>query len=195
MRAGVTPSAIQEQLLRGERVAWEGQPDPSKHFSPADRFLIPFSLLWAGFMVFWIAAALGAGSEEEPSGFALFGVPFLLLGLYFVAGRFVYKAWRKRRTFYAVTDRRVLAVFRRRSQSLVEAAYIDTIPTINLQVRADGSGTILFGNPAPWQTWYANTGWEFVWTGGAASGTVAFYDIPDARQVSDLVTELRQEAA
>jgi len=105
---------LQEEFLRDERVLWQGQPDPSKHFAPSDVFAIPFSLLWGGFALFWEASALGLvrwdGDEgRAPLFFVLWGIPFVLIGLYLMVGRFFYKAWRKRRTLYAVTDRRVLS--------------------------------------------------------------------------------------
>lgn len=41
-------------LLRpGEQLRWVGQPDPQVHFAPADLYLVPFSLLWCGFVIFW----------------------------------------------------------------------------------------------------------------------------------------------
>jgi len=39
-----------EHLVSGEKVLWVGRPDPAKRFSKADRFAIPFSLLWGGFV-------------------------------------------------------------------------------------------------------------------------------------------------
>ncbi len=34
-------------------------PNPNKIFHSADWFMIPFSLLWGGFAVFWEARVLG----------------------------------------------------------------------------------------------------------------------------------------
>jgi hypothetical protein len=75
-------------LLPDETLLWTGRPDPAKHFGASDVFLVPFSLLWAGFAIFWLIAALVAGA---PVPFALFGLPFVALGLYFIFGRFVYQ--------------------------------------------------------------------------------------------------------
>src|ERR1043165_3350143 len=54
-------SRFAEHLLPGERVYWTGAPDPDRMFNPADWLAIPFTLLWAGFAVFWEATAIATG--------------------------------------------------------------------------------------------------------------------------------------
>ena len=108
-------TAIQPELLSGERVLWAGQPNTTTIFHKEDGFLVPFSLLWGGFAIFWEATAAGfLGNRPHPkpiSYFALlWGVPFVLIGQYLIWGRFFYAAWKKKRTHYAVTDRRVIVV-------------------------------------------------------------------------------------
>ena len=36
---------FKQDLLKGEKILWAGQPDPDILFSNADIFLVPFSLL------------------------------------------------------------------------------------------------------------------------------------------------------
>jgi hypothetical protein len=38
----------------------------------------------------------------------LWGVPFVVIGQYMIWGRFLYDAWLKPRTYYGITNRRVL---------------------------------------------------------------------------------------
>ena len=77
--------------------------------------LDPFSILWGGFAIFWEAGVLGywgdsARKHTAPSFFAIWGIPFVIAGQYFIWGRFLTEAWLKRKTYYGVTNRRVLIV-------------------------------------------------------------------------------------
>ena len=47
---------IRPQLLRDEHIAWEGRPYTGLILRPMELFLIPFSLLWGGFALFWNAS-------------------------------------------------------------------------------------------------------------------------------------------
>ena len=92
---------FQPDLLKDEKVVWAGQPDRRFRFTGGDIFLVPFSILWGGFALFWEAGVLGLfdGHPELNPG-ALFGIPFVLIGQYFIWGRFLYKRHKNRRTFY-----------------------------------------------------------------------------------------------
>jgi hypothetical protein len=96
-----------EHLRPDEHLYWAGMSDPAKLLTGRDAFLVPFSMLWCGFAVFWEAQALGSGA---PVFFPLFGGVFVLLGLHLVVGRFLVKRHRKRTTVYVVTDRRALII-------------------------------------------------------------------------------------
>jgi hypothetical protein len=74
-------------------------------FSAADVIAIPFSVVWLGFALAWQAGARPIGA---PLAFRALGIPFVLIGIYLVAGRFVTRWIAKRRTVYAITGDRVL---------------------------------------------------------------------------------------
>jgi hypothetical protein len=74
-------------------------------FKAADVIAIPFSLVWLGIAV---AFEEGVQSAGAPPVFRLVGIPFVLIGLYLVAGRFVARWIGKRRTVYGITRDRVL---------------------------------------------------------------------------------------
>lgn len=76
--------AFQPYLFKGERVVWTGQPKQGITLSGKDTFLIPFSLLWGGFVIFWNVGVWGGigDTQAAPMLFRLWGVPSLLVGLY-----------------------------------------------------------------------------------------------------------------
>lgn len=137
--------AIRSELSPGEQVLWSGEPRQGLVLRGSDAFAIPFSLLWAGFAVFWLVSAARSGA---PLPFVLFGVPFVLVGAYIVFGRFFVEAKQRQGTFYAVTPQRVIiasGVFSRR----VKSPSLETSSELSLSERSDGTGTITFGAQHP----------------------------------------------
>ena len=139
--------AFKGRLLPGERVAWSGRPGQGVVFTGADILLVPFSLLWCGFAVFWtvMVARVGHGAAHF---MVLWGLLFVCVGLYFVVGRFLLDAWVRRGTAYALTDRRIL-ISRPKPFSDFTAVSLDRLPDARLKERQDGRGTIRFGQPSP----------------------------------------------
>jgi uncharacterized membrane protein len=182
--------AVERHLSAGERVEWVGRPDPSRHFTRGDVFLIPFSIMWGGFAIFWEGSVLVGGGGPF---FVLWGIPFVVIGLYFMFGRFIYKANRKRRTIYAVSNKRVMTIVRGRRGESVDATYLRSIPNISTSAVSNGRGSVEFGLSSPMAGWYANSGMEFFARSQMASSGISFYDIEDPRGVADLVERLRDE--
>jgi hypothetical protein len=120
-------SVIAQQLSGGERLVWSGQPRSGIRFRGTDAILIPFSIVWCGFAIFWevmasTTAVVGKGGLGPiVMAFPLFGLPFVLIGLYLVFGRFIVDARLRGKTFYGVTSERIIIVtnpFGRRIKSL-----------------------------------------------------------------------------
>ncbi len=136
--------SISPYLLPSERVIWTGRPPTGILFRKSDALLVPLSLLWCGFAVFW---EYMASQQGAPVFFLLFGGVFTLVGLYMVAGRFVYDMWVRGNTVYAVTEDRAMILGGLFTQTL-KAFSLKNQQQISLERRADGRGTILFGAPA-----------------------------------------------
>jgi hypothetical protein len=98
-------TGLQSSLRPGEELLWCGRPDPSVVFVAADVIAIPFSIVWLGFALLW---EFGTQSAGAPSAFRVIGVPFVLIGVYLLAGRFVSRWLRKRKTIYGITRERVI---------------------------------------------------------------------------------------
>jgi hypothetical protein len=175
---------FQGRLLNGERLVWQGRPAAGILFTNRDFLLVPFSLFWCGFVIFWEWGAwhTSTAMPDDPMGtvFPLFGIPFILIGLYFLAGRFFADAWIRDRTSYAVTSQRVL-IFRAPPLGKFTSLAIDRLPELSLNERSDGRGTILF---QPAQPMWNTRSWSS-WT--PALDTTQFLMIPDARSVFDRI--------
>src|SRR6185436_18707629 len=120
-------------LLSTERVLWTGRPPTGILFRKADGLLIPFSLLWGGFAVFWEYTAYNSGA---PPFFLLFGGVFVIIGLFLVFGRFVYDMWVRENTVYAITNERVLILAGLFNQSL-KALNLRNQSQISLELSGD----------------------------------------------------------
>lgn len=180
------------ELMPGETIEWTGQPNPAVIFHRGDWGAIPSSFICGGFAILWLLAASGLlplGSQKDHFFHPLaiiFGTPFVLLGQYLIWGRFVYAWWKKKRTYYALTDRRVLIVryeFRNRASSSV---MLDTLPMIDKHVRYDGIGSISFGArfQAEWQ-WGRNS---------QTPRAPSFDDIENADSIYQTVLRLQDQA-
>ena len=96
------PLVMAKELGSSEKLLWSGRPQQRVLFRGSDAFLIPFSLLWCGFAVFWEASVI---ANETPFFFRLWGIPFVLVGLYMVFGRFIVEAKQRKNTFMALPTR------------------------------------------------------------------------------------------
>lgn len=179
--------SLESQLGPGEWIEWAGAPDPTRHFNGGDIFLIPFSIFWCAFALFWEGAVI---SEGNPA-FMLWGLPFVAVGLYITVGRFFYKARRRRRTAYAVTNRRVMSVVQRRNGAAVDARYLHALAGISTTANARGLGTIDFDNSSGTRAlnWWADSGMSFFGTPNVRAG-LCFLDIADATAVAALAEQL-----
>lgn len=83
---------IQSEMLPRETVLWAGMPTPGVVLHSDDWALIPFSLLWTGFFVFWEGMALGwwaSRNADRNTFMVLWGIPFLIMGNYIVWADFL----------------------------------------------------------------------------------------------------------
>jgi hypothetical protein len=149
-RADALKQELRDALEPGEKLLWSGFPRQGLMLQPQDAFLIPFSLVWGGFAIFWEYGVV-AGERDMPDQFnlwdkffVLWGIPFVLFGLYFIFGRFIAGSARRARTIYAVTNRRAIILtdfFGHNTRSISLAG----LNEINLSKKAGGRGTVTFG--------------------------------------------------
>jgi Bacterial PH domain len=170
---------LRPELDAGEKLLWTGQPRGGVRLRPADAMLIPFSLMWGGFAIFWELSVLRTGA---PLLFRLWGIPFVLVGLYMIIGRFFADARQRAQTYYGITNERVVIVsglFQRQVKSLP----LRSLPEVTLSERGDRSGSITFGASPAMAGWLAGTSWP----GAGRQLPPTFEMIENARQVYGLI--------
>ncbi len=185
-------AVIESQLASGERLVWSGRPRGGIRFRGADLFVIPFSLLWCGFAIFWEVAATRAtakGGGPVAVLFPLFGVPFVVIGLYFVFGRFIADAKMRERTFYGVTNERIIIVSGLLSRT-TKSINLRTLTDVSLEERADGSGTITFG---PVQ-YFGRRFPAGTWPGAGQYAQPAFDMIERAKETYEIIRQTQKDA-
>ncbi len=124
-------------LADQERVLWIGKPEKGRLFTGRDFVMLPFSVIWLSFSVIWEIAAFQSGA---PLFSLLFGLPFVAIGLYLLFGGIIQKIRLKGRTFYAITNQKIII----KRGNKIEMYDGWDLPPMSIQIHKNGNGTILF---------------------------------------------------
>jgi len=179
---------IANAISPGESVIWSGRPRTGLLLRPSDAFMIPFSLFWGGFAMFWEWGVSNGNGPHEPI-MMIWGIPFVAIGLYMIVGRFFVDSYVRGRTTYIITNRRAIiagGLFWRSTTTLP----LKNLTDVTLTTRSDGSGTIMFGRPLI-GGWASQTGWP----GTSRNAVPSFEFIADAKQVHDKLLEAQRVTA
>lgn len=184
---------IQKELESGERLLWAGTPKQGVVLKGSDVFMIPFSLLWGGFAIFWefMALTMAPKAQNAPDGFALlfplFGIPFVVVGLYMIFGRFIYDSKKRKKTFYGLTDQRAIIISGVFSKN-VKSLNLKTMSDVSLTEKANGYGSIIFGQENQMMSMFMGGGFP----GMGSSTTPKFELIENAKQVYKQLREYQK---
>jgi hypothetical protein len=141
-----TIQRIQSQLQSGESIRWASPANP-RVAALAGIGIFLFAIPWTAFAIFWICGAAGfkiPNFKSPASLFPLFGLPFVLVGLFMLASPIF--LWRKaKKTFYLITDRRAV-IFEDSRIMKLQSFGPDRLQSIERTQSADGSGSIIFGD-------------------------------------------------
>jgi hypothetical protein len=168
-------------LFSGERILWTGQPKRGVVLRPSDAFLIPFSLLWTGMVVWMFTQTLNSPNGTQPDVVLII---FLAFGIYATIGRFVHDAAIRSKLNYAVTDQRILVLRGSRSSKLTSLD-VRHLPKLELTQYGDGTGTLAFES----QNWFPGWGGTnalSLWVPSLNAGAQLFR-IRDPRKVYELI--------
>lgn len=162
-----------------ETVLWRGKPGTGHLLTGGDAFMIPFSIFWCGFAIFWETTAIIGG---VPFFFCLFGIPFVCVGLYLVLGRFLWTAYIRKRTAYVITNKKII----RRRGSKVDVLSKSTLPAAQTEFFKDGSGTVRFCTGVYGSKMAYN---QFNIT-GMETGIFALENVPDVTRVLSAIDQM-----
>lgn len=185
-------AAVQRETA-GEAVRWTGRPGALKAFAWTSLIWI-FGIPWLAFSVFWEATVVGSllmskgapppGSMGQTMGWvmALFGLPFVLVGLGMLLAPF--GALRAaRRTVHVVTSKRLMTIVEGRIKK-VKSIWPGQIRAIERTERPDGSGNLR-----------VIVGYEKDSDGDTVTKAEDLVAIADVRQAEGLLMDLKRRAA
>ncbi|OIH94159.1 MULTISPECIES: hypothetical protein [unclassified Curtobacterium] len=177
-RSGDDRRALVEPLLApDEQLLWVGYSDPRKMFGSHDRWLVPLSILFTGFVV---AVLVRGAVEGIPLPAAVVLLVFLLIGAHGMVGRFLVKRHRKRTEVYAVTDRRALVTDGRHTRDVdvrrTDRMVDDSGDHLSIEWNETGDLDTLFLGGSSAVRQYANTGLDGIL---GMRRDFAFYDVTD----------------
>lgn len=178
-------SQFRTYLDTGESLLWTGKPKQGVKLRASDAFMIPFSLMWGGFAFYW---EFSVNSLGAPFFFKLWGIPFVLMGVYLIIGRFLFDARRRKNTRYGITESRIIiksGVFKESIKSL----HIKTLSNITLIEKNDKSGTIVLGNESGFSELLRGTGWP----GADRNMAPAIEMIENIRPVYQKIIKLQEQ--
>lgn len=146
---------IRAELGPTENLLWTGRARRGIIFQAADRFWIPFALVWTGIVGYWLATFISQWSSEVVAELFLLSI-CLLPGLNYLVERFLIEPLTRRQTLYGVSSGRVILILVSETpQRVVRTVPLDSLGDVTLKEGADGSGTITLGPLPPWYegTW------------------------------------------
>jgi hypothetical protein len=175
---------LRPALSPNERLVWTGKPKTGIVFRKGDVFLVPFSLLWGGFAFFWEDVVVTSGA---PIFFMLWGIPFVLVGLYITVGRFFADAKKRANTLYGITQDRIIIKSGLFSQD-IKSVNIHSLSDITLEQRSDNSGSIMLGSTDIKNSLLQGTAWPGV------KQTPCLEFIEEVKSVYDKIIALQRQS-
>lgn len=121
----------------GDTILWKGRPERGITFRPNNIAMIPFGIFFAAFAVFWMSMAASAFPP-----FAIFGLPFVLIGLYLAGGKLIVDECMKGRTAYVITNK---AIIRKRGNR-VDVWRGSDLSDMQVCTHRNGTASFLFRN-------------------------------------------------
>lgn len=132
---------LRPYLLAGESLQWAGRPKQGIVFRTVDFFLVPFSMIWCGGVMFGFFNAVSSGKVAPMvvTGF------MSLIGLYMLVGRFIVDQRLREQTWFGLTQERAI-VLTTWFQPSVRSVVVNSVGEISLSENMNGTQSITFGS-------------------------------------------------
>ena len=132
---------LQPEMASTERLMWSGRPPTGLRVRRSDIPTVIFGLTWTGFAVYW---TWNIWQEEAQLIPTIVGGLMVMIGLYQFIGRFFLDAYARARTWYGVSDSRVVIVTEVPARN-VHAVPLASLPDVTLETEGIDGGLIGFG--------------------------------------------------
>lgn len=133
-----------------EFILWKGKPENGNLITGNDLILIPFSIFWCAFVFFWEFMAI---TQTGSLFMVIWGLPFMAVGVYLLAGRFIYTAYIRKRTAYVITNKKII----RAQGNKIDMLEGKNMPSRHVTATRDGKGSIRFGEMVYTRRGYRST--------------------------------------
>jgi len=132
---------LAREVGRDERLLWSGMPKQGLMWRSSDWTAVPFGVVWLAFSVYWEWLVI----QAENWVFIAWGIPFLLIGIYQLVGRFFWDGLQRRSTYYGLTERRAIVVSGLRTRQVKSIDYL-SLTELAITEHANDEATIAFGS-------------------------------------------------
>lgn len=139
-------SRLENELAPGEMILWQGSPAPGTKLS-GQMFGRIFGVVWLLFALYWESTAIFATFSMRHMGivgfiFPLFGLPFVVLGIYIVFVQPGKQQKKIKNSLYAITGQRLLILDAVNGN--LRSLPLSAIRSWNRQMRQNGYGDLIF---------------------------------------------------
>jgi hypothetical protein len=173
----MTQDGWQGILDKDEEIVWQGRPDGKIVFRIGNIATFVFGLFFAGFALFWMVMAAGAGGF-----FWMFGLLHFSVGVGIAGGALFWNAYKRRHSWYTLSNKRAFIALDLPIKGRALKSYPITGET-TLEIVGDTPATIHFATEQK--------------TGNNRTHTVkiGFERIMDGREVYAKIRKIQEGAA
>ena len=166
---------VDRELEPNEQIQWIDMPVP-KFFTKFSTPLFLFAIPWTSFAVFWIIGA----SQSPSKAFALFGVPFLLIGVCMLLSP-LWAYYKTLKSVYVITSKRAIIIDGGKSFT-IRSYPPEKLHNIYRVEKKNGIGDVLIS----FSTWTDSDG-------DTQKTDIGFINIRDPKYVESMLKNLAEQ--